>query len=683
VWIIGIAGSHNGAVALIRDGKVIAAVQAERIVRLKRHLIRLDRIGTDVQELVRYCLDHAGIGPEEIDVVATSSPWVTAFPGPLSPRVWFSATDAHLPPIITVPHHLAHAEYALHYSSLDPALVLVLDGSGTRESQRAYLGVREHEQNPIKHLEGIAKESISAYSFDGNTLSLVYRFAGGVSNVEIPGVKGPYLHSLGHLWRWASHYCCGDINEAGKVMGLASYGDPRQLDKLHYLDFDGRSGAVNISFKELAGLAKPNLARRDVTGDSHYENIAAHIQETTNGFLLRLVSFLNALWPARHLCYSGGVALNGIANEQVIRTTQHSVHMNGSCEDNGTAIGAALAVHHQITGRRVAEEVTEHYGRIYSEEDIGGALGVRGILSRRLTERAILETAARSLARGAVVAWFQGRSEFGPRALGNRSILADPRNPAMREKLNSKVKIRERYRPYAPAVLEERVNEFFDVKGTSPSMLRVVPVKTDVLPAITHVDGSARLQTVSRRDNALFYDLIHAFGEITGIPVLLNTSFNRAGQPIVETPQDAVDAFLVMQMDMMIIHDHLITRADVPTAYNQVSFTGGTKGDVAWRDRFVIRHQLRHRICTAYNRVESDIIRLYGLHATVVLEIGALPLVENLCRRKSFVASEVASWTLPGKLYPWEDLRHLLLSLLQGGLIEYEANDTASADLAL
>lgn len=670
MWIVGISASHNGAVALIRDGKVMAALQAERILRIKRHMIRLDRIGSDIRHLVRYCLDQAGIGPEAIDVIATSSPWVTAFPRLRSPEDWFGATTDGFPPFVTVPHHLAHAEYALHYSPLEPALVLVLDGSGTLEEQRALLDIKEREHNPIKHLEGKAKKSISAYSFDGRELSLVYRFAGSVSNVEIPGEKGhPYLQSVGELWRWAAHYCCGDMNEAGKVMGLASYGDPRRLDGLRCLDFDERSGAVRISLDELARFDKPNTEGRDVTGDPHYENIAAHIQAVTGEFLVRLVRFLDARVPARHLCYAGGVALNGIANEKMIRATRRRVHMNGSCEDNGTAVGAALAVYHHFTGRRVGEEVTEYYGRTYSDDEIVGALAACGIASRRLARRQVIEVAARSLARGGVVAWFQGRSEFGPRALGNRSILADPRDPMMRDTLNLKIKMRERYRPYAPSVLEERATEFFDLQGPSPSMLRVVPVKTMSLPAITHVDGSARVHTVSRRDNPMFYDLIHTFAEITGIPVVLNTSFNRAGQPIVETPRDAVDAFLAMKMDMLIIHDHVITRGDIP-GKSERGCTAGVPKDIEAEDCLVICHPLRHLVCTEYSGEDRDIVRLYGLHRIVELEIGALPLVEELCRRRRFVAGEASGWGIAGSRYAWDAVRRLLVHLLKSGLIE-------------
>jgi carbamoyltransferase len=678
MWIIGIAGSHNGGVALVRNGKVVAAVQAERTVRVKRHLIRLDLIGSDVQQLVQYCLDEAGIGPEAIDVIATSSPWVAAFPRLRSPADWFGTTEDCLPPFVTVPHHLAHAEYALHYSPLEPALVLVLDGSGTRELQRAQLDLKELEHGPIKHLDGIAKESISAYLFDGLKLSLVYRFAGDVANIAIPGVEGrPFLHSVGHLWRWASHYCCGDMNEAGKVMGLASYGDPRRLCGLRYLDFDDRSGAVQISFEQLARLTKPNIARRDITGDAHYEDIAAHIQATTGDFLVRLVRLLDARYSVRHLCYTGGVALNGIANEQMIRATGHRVHMNGSCEDNGTAIGAALAVYHQFTGCRVAERVAEHYGRTYSEEEVVRALTARCIPSRRRARHEVIESAARSLASGGVVAWFQGRSEFGPRALGNRSILADPRDPSIRDRLNVKIKMRERYRPYAPAVLEERAHEFFDLKGASPSMLRVVPVKSGSLPGITHVDGSARVQTVSRRDNPMFYDLIQAFGQITGTPVLLNTSFNRAGEPIIESPQEAVDAFLTMKIDTLIIHDHVITRQDVLSIRDPSPVAAGPK-DVRAEDRFVVPHHLRYRVCTAYDGAERDIVRLYGLHSTVALKIGALPLLEVLCGRQRFVAGEMEDWAASGRRYAWEDLRRLLVHLLKCGLITREPDGVAA-----
>jgi carbamoyltransferase len=673
MWIIGVAGSHNGGVALIRDGKVVTAVQAERIVRLKRHSISLDRMGTDVRELVSYCLKQAGIGPDAIDAIATSSPWLAAFPRFRSPEVWFGAADDQLPPFITVPHHLAHAEYALHYSLLAPALVLVLDGSGTRESQRAQLDVKERQRTPIKHHAGIAKESISAYSFDGDELSLVYRFAGDESEVEIPGEVGHrYLHSLGDLWKWASYYCCGSLNEAGKVMGLAPYGDPCRLNQLRYLNFDECSGAVHISFRDFTRFTKPNVAGRDVSGDSHYEDIAAHVQSTTNNFLLKLLHFLEIRYPGTHLCYSGGVALNGIANEQLIRATRRAVHMNGSCEDNGTAIGAALAAHHQLTGLRVAEEPTEYYGRTYSEEEIASALSMRAISSHGRSRRDVLEIAAGALANGRIVAWYQGRSEFGPRALGNRSILADPRNSDVREILNVKIKKRERYRPYAPAVLEERANEFFNLPGASPLMLRVVPVTTASLPGITHVDGSARVQTVSRRDNAMFYDLIQVFGEITGIPVLLNTSFNRAGEPIVESPQDAIDAFLTMKMDILIMGDHVIMREDVPVLHPPSSFAAAGQVDVRSEDHFVLRNQLYYRVWTAYDGLERDIVYLYGLHRIAAFEIGALPLIENLCSRRRFVAREAESWGLYGSRYPWENLRRLLLYLHENGFIERE-----------
>lgn len=667
MWILGVAGSHNGAVALVHDGKVVAALQAERMTRVKRHLIRIDQMGADVRQLARACLDQAGVGPEVIDVIATCSPWASGTaPRLLNPSAWFDASDRQVPSCITVPHHLAHAEYALHYSPLERSLVLVLDGSGTAEDQRAALDLKERERDPIKHIEAPdAKESISAYTFDGRDLELVYRFAGGDSDHLIAGVGRPYLHSLGHLWRWAASYCCGDIHEAGKVMGLAPYGDPGRIEPLRYLDFDERTGALRISFDALARLPRPNKERRDITGDTHYEDIAAHLQAATGDLLVRLVRFLEERWPAPDLCYAGGVALNGIANERLIREGNLRVHMNGSCEDNGTAIGAALAVFHHLTGQRVAEDVTEHYGPSYGDHPIEQALAARGIVAPRRPLPEVLRSAAEALAAGRVVAWFQGRGEFGPRALGNRSILADPRDPGTRETLNVKIKRRERYRPYAPAVLEERAAELFDMEGASPSMLRVVPCKVDFLPAVTHVDGSARVQTVSRRDNPIFYDLIRIFGEITGVPAVLNTSFNRAGQPIVETPADALDAFLTMKMDLLVLHDRMVDRNDLKPIEEQAP--SSESGPVAVRadEWLVVPHAPRYLVWNTPHGDGDEIVRIHALTRVIELEAAALPLVEALCRTPRFLAGEAMTWAP----YTWEGIRDVLEVFLENGLL--------------
>jgi carbamoyltransferase len=563
MWILGIAGSHNSGAALIKDGKVIVAIQTERLVRAKRQSITLDRLGTNAGAVMRYCLRYAGIDLPDIHAIATCTPWETirpqfAFRGPLSRSL------SSMPRFVTVPHHLAHAEYALHYSPMEPSLVVICDGSGTFESQRVQLDIQEQEESPLKYIRDAGKESISAYVFDGANLKLIYRIAYGEERdpTSDPGLadrrRPRWLASLGHLWEWCAVYCHGSSFEAGKVMGLAPFGDPHVHADLETLSLDA-SGEVRINLQPLfRRFRQPNASAIDVSGNKHYEDLAAHVQHATNEFLVALMRFLQGRNHTPHICYSGGVALNSTANEYVRSRLDLRLHMNGSCEDNGTAIGAALAVYHSKTGRRVPEEVTDYYGCDYSSAEIEESL--RGYLGEvvKLPRAELLRHAVSALASGSVLGWLQGQSEFGPRALGNRSILADPRNEHMQEILNRRVKHRETFRPYAPAVVEERAAEFFELDGPSPVMLRVVKVRSKSLPAITHVDGTARVQTVSRRQNELFHDLLTAFGAKTGFPVLLNTSFNTSGEPIVETPSDALRTFTTSGMDLLFLGNFVV-----------------------------------------------------------------------------------------------------------------------------
>jgi carbamoyltransferase len=562
MWILGIAGSHNSGAALIEDGKVVVAVQSERLVRVKRQSITLGRMGTTAGVVIRYCLRYAGIDLHDLDAIATCTPWES-----IRPQFAFQEpvpTPPSLPPFVTVPHHLAHAEYALHYSPMVPCFVLVCDGSGTFESDRPQLDIQEQEENALKYVRNGGKESISAYVFDGANLKLTYRIAYGEesdprADPELADPRGPrWLASLGHLWEWCAVYCHGSFHEAGKSMGLAPFGDPSVHADLDTLSIDER-GEMRINLQGLFHrFRSPNKLAADITGNKHYEDVAAHVQHVTNEFLVALIQFLRTLYDTPHVCYSGGVALNAIANEYMRDRLGLRLHMNGSCEDNGTAIGAALAVYHSMSGRRVAEEVTDYYGRHYASRDIEDALCSYPGRVVKLSRAELLRQAVSALTSQSVVGWFQGRSEFGPRALGNRSILADPRHGHMQDILNRCVKRREAFRPYAPAVVEERASEFFELEGPSPVMLRVVKVRSKFLPAITHVDGSARVQTVSRLQNPLFYDLLNAFGAEIGFPVLLNTSFNISGEPIVETPSDALLTFARSNMDVLFLGDFLV-----------------------------------------------------------------------------------------------------------------------------
>lgn len=570
MWILGLAGSHNAGVALIKDGRVVVAVQAERLTRLKRQPVDLAHLGSTAGGLIHYALRAADIELGDLTAIATSTP-APATPPHLDLQPGADALARAMPPFLTVPHHLAHAEYALHYGPARPCMVLVCDGSGTYERDRARLDIQEHQHGALQQQTcDDAKESISAYCFDGQALRLCYRLASLPLALNVPQMPGPggapsmrpWLASLGQLWEWAAWYCHGTRHEAGKVMGLAPFGDP-----LHHADlFSARflpDGCSEIDFGPLARrLQTPNLQSRDVSLSdrfTHYADVAAHVQQVTNRYLTDLVRWLMQRHDSACWCYAGGVALNGVTNQHLCETLGLDLHMNGSCEDNGTAIGAALAAHHHLTGQRVHEVPRDDLGRIYSDEEITQAIRSRGRASIRLPRDELLRRTAQALAAGRVMGWFQGRSEFGPRALGHRSILADPRPPGMARRLNEQIKHRELFRPYAPAVLESRAPEFFEITSASPMMLKVVRTRSPALPAVTHVDGTARVQTVQRSQHEALHDLLLAFEAQTRIPVLLNTSFNAAGEPIVESPADALDCMDRCSLDGLVLGDHLIS----------------------------------------------------------------------------------------------------------------------------
>ncbi len=553
MWILGIAGSHNGAVSLVHDGKVAVAVQAERVTRAKRQPIDLTRLSGGAAPVIRYCLDAAGIDWQDLDMVATCTPWAFLYPRFNGIEGWDRLSESQRPNVVTVPHHLAHAEYAIHYAPVDDALVLVADGSGSYEWSRLLLTIQEQKDEPIQFLRDFAKESISAYSFKDQQLRLVYRVGYGFA----PGLS--FLESLGHIWRWAAVYCHGSPNEAGKVMGLAPFGDPRVFQDLETIRL-AEDGEVFIDYGGLSRAnTTPNVEGADITGQEHYAHVAAHIQHSTNDFLLRLSRFLHARSPSENLCYSGGVALNGIANQLILSEGPfRSAYMGGSCEDNGTAIGAALAAYHWKTGKRQSEPMTDYYGREYSSAETGRALASSDLPHSLLSDDEMLTVVARALSEGQIVGWHQGRSEFGPRALGNRSILADSRSDTIKDALNYRIKKREGFRPFAPAVLQERAAEYFDLDGISPMMLRVVPTHVRTVPSVVHIDDSARVQTVSHQDNPKFHALIERFGVMTGVPVVLNTSFNIAGDPIVETPENAIDTFKKCGMDLLALGNYIV-----------------------------------------------------------------------------------------------------------------------------
>jgi carbamoyltransferase len=532
MWVLGLANSHNGAIALIKDGRVEVAIQLERLVRQKRFPLHLvsDGHADGVPAAVEYCLHQCNISIKDIDVVAASTPWPMK-----AEAAWPKAK------VCWVPHHLAHAEYVLHFSQLKPGLVFIVDGHGSQECDRASLSIQEKISPSAKLFSGEV-ETVSAYDFDGNDLSLVYRMCGSRAG-EPQLLEG----SIGQLWELGSAICFGVRDEAGKVMGLAAYGSNHlRQQRLLQLDTNGR---LLTNFTAL------------MDSSFSYRDIAHEIQAQTSEILLELLTQLRLSGSAGTLYYSGGVALNVVSNERIVRSGMfEAVCMNSSSEDNGTAVGAALAAYHHIAKRRVPEKVTDYHGASYSSPHVRWQLQRFPVTFKKLEPSDVTDLAAKKMAEGKIIGWYQGRGEFGPRALGNRSILANPCGRNTRDILNGRVKHRESFRPYASAVLLDKVANYFDLQGNSPVMLREANVLDPELPAVTHIDGTSRIQTVSREDNPRLYDLIEKFGERTGKYVLLNTSLNIAGQPIVETPEDTILTFLRTEIDCMFLEDYVIEK---------------------------------------------------------------------------------------------------------------------------
>jgi carbamoyltransferase len=360
-------------------------------------------------------------------------------------------------------------------------------------------------------------------------------------------------------------------------MGLAPFGDPRPYQKtvsdIVKVDADG-SIKIDLSYFDYQFWGYQRCSRKfhDTFGSprkdkefaDHHVNVAAAFQHVLEERALELCAILRKQTRSRHLIISGGVALNSVMNGRIVRESGfEDIYVMPAAGDNGTAIGAACYVHHVVHGHpRDAVHDNPYLGTAYSDEEIGKLIGECKLTAVKHPD--IAGEAARLLAEGNILGWFQGRMEIGPRALGNRSILANPTMSHMKDKINAEVKHREAYRPFAPSVIVEKQSVYFDSVGESPFMLKVCPVKPEmrnVLPAITHVDGSARLQTVSKSINPVYHDLIGKFGEKTGVPVLLNTSFNIQGEPIVESPVDAIRCFFSTGLDALALGSYLIQKS--------------------------------------------------------------------------------------------------------------------------
>jgi len=601
VQVLGISAYyHDSAAALLRDGAIVAAAQEERFTR-KRHDAGFPR------HAIEYCLREGGIGLDAVDYVAFYDKPFLKFERLLetyvafAPRgfnsfrmaipIWLreklflkSLLQKELEPLAPKTdweaklrfseHHLSHAASAFFASPFQEAAVLNMDGVGEWATTSLAVG-------------------------RGNTLEMT-------KEIHFP-------HSIGLLYTAFTYYTGFKVNSGEyKMMGLAPYGEPKYARRIleHLVDIkdDGSFRLDQSYFDYCAGLKMTSAKfhelfegpprRPDEALTQHHMDLAASVQAVTEEIVLKLARAIAKETGLRNLCLSGGVALNCVANGRVLRDRSFErLWVQPAAGDAGGAIGAALALHHIHLRRPRTVAGSDamrgsYLGPQFAQGDIERRLAACGARFRVLPEAELLDSSAAALAEGKALGWFQGRMEFGPRALGARSILGDARSPTMQSALNLKVKYRESFRPFAPAVLREDLADWFDLDVDSPYMSLVADVAQprrramsaeerslcgiarlnvprSEIPAVTHVDYSARIQTVHRETNPRFHALISAFKQRTGCPVVVNTSFNVRGEPIVCTPEEAFRCFMGTEIDALAVGDCWLAKPDQDPALKQ------------------------------------------------------------------------------------------------------------------
>ena len=557
---------HDSAAAILKDGHVIAAVEEERFSR-KKFDDGFPNIAID------WCLQEAGIRPEQIDSVAFYDKPILKFDRLLdnyltvAPRGLYSFLDIiprwihkrlwikddikkHLKgfsgEIIFPEHHMSHAAHAFYTSPFEECAILTIDGVG--EWTTTSFGTAQN--NSIKLTDDIR-----------------------------------WPHSVGLFYSAFTYFLGFKVNEGEyKLMGLSAYGKPKYYDlimkelidvkddgsihlNMKYFAFTYDKVMTNDKFSELFGI--PPRKKNEKTEQIHYD-IGASAQKVLEDVILMMANHIHKKTQMKNLCFGGGVALNGVANYNLLKNGPfENIHIPPSPGDGGSAVGCAQYLYYiHNKNKRTVEQDSEriknnvYVGPSFSNDVIKSFLEENNIDYEYLQREQLLQNTAKLISDGSIVGWYQGKMEWGPRALGNRSILADPRDAKMKDILNEKIKHRESFRPFAPSILEEYVSEYFDIDITSPYMLLVAPVKKpEKIPAVTHVDGTGRLQTVSKQSNPLYYDLINEFYKITNIPVIINTSMNVMGEPIVNTPEQAYNMIKKTDMDYIVMGNHLVSKS--------------------------------------------------------------------------------------------------------------------------
>ena len=570
-YILGInAYDHDVSACLLRDGEIAFAIAKERITR-EKHARGF------YEEVVNYCLKAEGVSLGGVDLVVRNCYVMPVdeiekrlqhqfmpFLFSREERKQASKNPLYLSAsknVVTVSHHLAHAYSAFAACPFDEGVVMVVDGVGSYASDVTEKWPDRDDVDPL------ARESESYYRFAGADIEALKKVwlkpNRGFLSDEFYNMPG-----LGALYSRVSTYIFADWNKCGEVMGLAPYGRPSKIEPL--LDIKDGKLTVPDWIDQFRQPWFPDTEQnwQDSPSMDHWKDLAWRVQDDSEKVLLDRAIWLRETTRAKNLCIAGGVGLNCVANGRLAREAGFdNIWIQPAAGDDGIAIGCAYYGHLALKKKPRSFVMRHAYvGVQYKDEDCRAAVDQRLIrlATIRTTSQDICHDTAKLLSDGNVLGWFQGGSEFGPRALGNRSILADPRKAEMKDKLNKRVKFRQAFRPFAPVVLAERAKEIFEGDEESPFMLLTKQVRSewrDKIPAVVHVDGTARVQTVRQESNELLHRLLREFDAMTGVPVLLNTSFNIRGEPIVETPRDAIECFLGTGLDYLVLHNVLIGKS--------------------------------------------------------------------------------------------------------------------------
>lgn len=570
---------HDAGAALVRDGQLVAAAEEERFNRLKHY-------SEFPEQSIAYCLKEAGVTIDEVDYIGfyekplvkfnriletvlavwpkTYVSWLRSMPIWLGSKLHVADTFRKQlkidKEIMFCQHHLAHAASAFLVSPFDEAAILTADGVG--EWTTTGWGVGR-----------------------GNDI----RFE---QEIRFP-------HSIGLLFSAITAYLGFRVNDAEwKVMGLAPYGKPKYVDQFREIVDVKEDGSFRLNMKYFSYLhsTRRTVSRawerlfgrpvrpRETELDDFHSDIAHSGQKIVEEIMVRIARHARRQTGLDNICIAGGVGLNCVANWRILQESGFkNIFIQPAAGDSGGAVGTAFYIYNSVLGRP-REYVMNNalLGPSFTDAEIFETLRMQeAVFETSDSESDLIERTARMIVAGKVVGWFQGRMEFGPRALGSRSLLADPRNPRMKDIINAKVKFREPFRPFAPAVLKERAHEYFEMPPgmDAPFMLLVPKVRPEmhqVIPAVTHQDGTGRVQTVTEETNRLYYRVIKRFGELTGVPVVINTSFNVRGEPIVCTPRDAYHTFVKTGIDALVMGKYIITEKP-----GDVDFDAGMKRSVA------------------------------------------------------------------------------------------------------